>query len=178
MAVIDIRPALSNDLPELMKFTHGIETTHTWQVDPSIDQGQIRVNFRRIRLPRACMLDYPHSPTTMGDTWKQKDLFLVARIDSIRCGYLTLNLVEKKAGRVIDLVVDDAFRRQGVASALLIAAQDWLKSNGIYRITLEMQTKNQAAISLAELAGFVFSGYMDGFFGNREIAFFYSRTFR
>lgn len=178
MPAIEVRPVMSNDLSDLMKFAHGIETTHTWQMDHTIDHGQIQVNFRRIRLPRDCMLDYPQSITNMGDTWKKKDLFLVARINSIRCGYLTLNLVEKKTGRVIDLVVDESFRRQGVASALLIAAQDWLKSNGIYRITLEMQTKNQAAISLAERAGFVFSGYMDGYFGNREIAFFYSRTFR
>ncbi|MDP3721594.1 MAG: GNAT family N-acetyltransferase, partial [Anaerolineaceae bacterium] len=68
--------------------------------------------------------------------------------------------------------------KQGVATALIFSAQDWLRSNGIYRVLLELPIKNEAAISLAEKLGYVYSGFMDGFFGNREIAFFYSLTVR
>jgi ribosomal-protein-alanine N-acetyltransferase len=113
-----------------------------------------------------------------GDSWTKKDLFLVARIETQRCGYLTLEIIERQSARVIDLVVDEAFRRQGIATALLLAAQDWLRLNGVYRMLLELQIKNENAIAMAEKLGFVYSGFMDGFFGNREIAFFYSYTFR
>lgn len=178
MPSIDIRPAVSNDLPALIQLTHSSETAHTWQMDNLYDQGQIQVNFRRIRLPRPFQLEYPRIPSAIADCWTRKDLFLVARIENERCGYLTLEKIEKQTARISDLVVDERFRRQGIATALLLAAQDWLRSNGIYRMLLELQIKNEAAIALAEKLGYVYSGFMDGFFGNREIAFFYSYTFR
>jgi len=147
-------------------------------MDNFFDQDQMQVNFRRIRLPRAFDVEYPRTPAALADYWTKKALFLVARIETQRCGYLTLEIIERQAARVSDLVVDEPFRRQGVATALLLAAQDWLRLNGIYKMLLELPIKNEAAISLAEKLGYVYSGFMDGYFGNREIAFFYSYTFR
>ena len=178
MTAIDVRPAVSNDIKPLITFSHQCETTHTWQIESNRDLGQIDVSFRRIRLPRLVKLDYPRNPASLADSWTKRDLFLVGRMDSLRCGYLTLKIGENKAGRIVDLVVDEPFRRQGVASSLLIAAQDWLRENGIYQMTLEIQIKNEAAIALAEKLGFVFSGFMDRYFGNREIAVFYTSFFR
>lgn len=178
MPSIDIRPAVSNDIPALIQLTHGCETTHTWQMDNFFDQDQMQINFRRIRLPRAFNVEYTRVPAALADCWTKKALFLVARIETQRCGYLTLELIERQSARVTDLVVDETFRRQGVATALLLSAQDWLRVNSIYRMLLELPIKNEAAISLAEKLGYVYSGFMDGYFGNREIAFFYSYTFR
>jgi len=178
MPSIDIRPAVSNDLPALMALNHSCETAHTWQMDNSFDLGQIQANFRRIKLPRPFNLEYPRMPAALADSWSKKDLFLVARIESERCGYLTLEITERHSARITDLVVEERFRRQGVATALLLAAQDWLRSIGINKMLLELQIKNEAAIALADKLGYVYCGFMDGFFGNREIAFFYSYTFR
>lgn len=178
MPAVDIRPVLASDIPFLIEFSHSCETTYTWQMDNTFDQGQIDLSFRKIRLPRSVKLEYPRDPGALANTWKKRDLLLVGRIETQRCGYLSLKLDEKKAGRVIDLVVDEPFRRQGVASSLLVAAQDWMSGNGIYQLILEMQIKNQAAIALAEKMGYVFCGYMDRYFGNREIAVFYSLFLR
>ena len=179
MTAVDIRPAISNDILALMKFNHGCETTHTWQVDgSSIEEGQMQVSFRKIRLPRSLQLEYPRNPEILADTWTKRGLFLVARLQTQRCGYLTLDLVENRSGRVVDLVVDEPYRRQGVACALLTAAQDWLKVNRIYQISLEIPIKNNAAIMLAEKMRYIFSGFRDCYFGNREIAFFYSAFLR
>ncbi len=178
MASIDIRPAVSSDIQVIKQFSHSIETSHTWQMDNTLDIGQMDVSFRKIRLPRIVKLDYPRDPATVPDRWKKFDLFLVSRIEARLCGYLTLRLEEDSCGRVIDLVVDEPYRRQGVASSLLVAAQDWLRNNGINQIVLEMQIKNQASIALAEKLGYEFSGYMDRYFKNREIAVFYSLFLR
>lgn len=178
MASIDIRPAVSSDIQPLIQLTHCCETTHTWQMNNFYEEGQIQASFRRIRLPRAFTLEYLRPPGAITDCWTRKDLFLVARIDNQRCGYLTLEIIERQSARITDLVVDEPFRRQGVATALLLSAQDWLRSNGIYRMLLELSIKNEAVIALAEKLGYVYSGFMDGFFDNREIAFFYSYTFR
>lgn len=178
MPSIDIRPAVSNDIQALIQLSHLSETTHTWQMNNLYEEGQIQASFRRIRLPRAFSLDYPRQPDALINGWSRKDLFLVARIENQRCGYLTLEIIERQSARITDLVVDEPFRRQGVATALLLSAQDWLRTNGIYRMLLELPIKNEAVIALAEKLGYVYSGFMDGFFDNREIAFFYSYTFR
>lgn len=178
MPSIDIRPAVSNDIPALIQLTHSSETSHTWQMNNVYDEGQIQASFRRIRLPRPYLLEYPRLPSAIADCWNKKDLFLVARIENQRSGYLALEIIERQSARITDLVVDEPFRKKGVATALLLSAQDWLRSNGIYRMLLALPIKNEAAIALAEKLGYAYSGFMDGFFGNREIAFFYSYTFR
>ncbi|MDO9121213.1 MAG: GNAT family N-acetyltransferase [Anaerolineaceae bacterium] len=178
MPSIDIRPAVSNDIQTLVQLTHSSETSHTWQMNNLYEEGQIQASFRRIRLPRPFQLEYPRQPAAIANCWKRKDLFLVARIENQHCGYLTLEIIERQSARITDLVVDVPFRKQGVATALIFSAQDWLRSNGIYRVLLELPIKNEAAIALAEKLGYVYSGFMDGFFGNREIAFFYSLTVR
>jgi GNAT superfamily N-acetyltransferase len=178
MTAIDIRPVVSNDFSDLKKFSHRIETIHTWQMEDNIGQGAIQVGFKRIRLPRSFSLEYPRPVEQVLDHWKERDLFLVARMESNRCAYLSIDLIENQSGRIVDLVVDEPYRRHGVATALIIAAQGWLKSHGISCMNLEVSLKNEAAIGLAEKLGFVFSGFMDGFFHSREIAFFFSLSLR
>ena len=178
MAAIDIRPVVSNDFPALTQLSSNIETFHTWQMNNLLDEGQIQVNFSRIRLPRAVNLEYPRSAEAIADSWKKRDLFLAGRIDSELCAFLSLDIDEGQTGRVLDLVVDEKYRRQRVATTLLITAQDWLKTNGIYRMTMEVCIKNEAAIGLAEKLGFVFNGFMDGYFKSREIALFFLVSLR
>ena len=178
MAAIDIRPVVSNDFAALKQFSHRIETIHTWQMENNIGQGVIQVGFKRIRLPRSFDLEYPRPVEMILDHWKERDLFLVARMETNRCAYLSIDLIENQSGRIVDLVVDEPYRRQGVATALIIAAQDWLKSHGISQMILEVSLKNEAAIALAEKLGFVFSGFMDGFFHSREIALFFTLSIR
>jgi ribosomal protein S18 acetylase RimI-like enzyme len=178
MPAIEIRPVSANDLTALAHLTHEVETRHTWQLITELDEGQMQVEFNRIRLPRPFNLEYPRNPEALVERWKKRDLFLVARIGKNICGYLCLDKTENQYGRVVDLVIGESFRRQGVATALLVAAQDWMRVNGIFRMILEIPVKNEATLALAEKLGFVLCGFMDGFFESREIAFFYSMTLR
>lgn len=179
MPAIDIRPANSGDLSTLIQFVHTCDTTHVWQMDSSADHGQIEVRFREIRLPRSLRLEYPRKPEDLADNWTKHQLLLVARLQSQLVGYLTLNIVnENNLGRVIDLVVDEGFRRQGIATALLVSTQDWLRSKGLSKIMLEMQSKNHSAISLARKLRYEFSGYADGYFANRDLAVFFTTNLK
>ena len=178
MTPIEIRPVSASDIPEIIKFDHSIETAHTWQMDSSLEDDQIILSFRKIRLPRLVKLDYQRNPTRLVETWKKQDLFLIARIDSQRCGYLTLKVSDHKSGRILDLVVDGPFRRQGVATALLVSAQDWLSNSGFSQSTLEIQIKNEIGIALAEKMGYAFCGYLDRYFENQQMAVFYTQFFR
>jgi len=176
MPAIEIRPVVPNDLPAMIQMDHGVETIHTWQMNNVFDEGRVQINFQRIRLPRSIRLEYPRNPDLITETRKKAALCLVARIQSKDCGYLTLEKTENFSGRVVDLVVDAPFRRQGIATTMMVAAQDWLKSIGIFRMILEIPIKNEAAIALVEKLGFVYCGFLEGDFSSREIAFFYTLT--
>jgi ribosomal protein S18 acetylase RimI-like enzyme len=62
------------------------------------------------------------------------------------------------------LAVDPAFRRQGIARALLDAAIDEARSRGARRLTLRVFAPNTAARGLYEAAGFEVEGVLRGEF--------------
>ncbi|MHC1741338.1 MAG: N-acetyltransferase family protein [Anaerolineaceae bacterium] len=173
MAEIEIRPAISSDLPVLFKIDHTVETTHVWQMDTNSDQAEIEIRFREIRLPRGVRLEYPQNVQELADTWTRKNLFLVAALQGQPIAYLTIEIGQSKAARVTDLVVGERNRRQGIASAMLLAAGDWAAQQKIKRMVLEVQAKNHAAIQLARKLGYEFCGYCDDYFANHDIAVFF-----
>jgi ribosomal protein S18 acetylase RimI-like enzyme len=76
------------------------------------------------------------------------------------------------------LVVSAANRRQGIASGLLLAVMDIVGKRDFRLLVLEMQSKNDPAITMASKLGFNFCGYRDHYFPNQELALFYSRFVR
>ena len=58
------------------------------------------------------------------------------------------------AGAVYDIVVDPAYRRQGVGRLLLDASIEALKARGAPRVVLSTAEKNEAAQRLFDRAGF------------------------
>jgi ribosomal protein S18 acetylase RimI-like enzyme len=62
--------------------------------------------------------------------------------------------LREEAGFVHDLVVDDGSRRSGVARALMLVAQKWLRSRGMPRVVLGTATANVAARHLFASLGF------------------------
>lgn len=59
-----------------------------------------------------------------------------------------------EAGFIHDVVVDDAHRGGGIASALIEAASLWLRAKGAPRVILWTAERNHAAQRLFEQAGF------------------------
>lgn len=179
MPIVEVAPAVLKDLVQLSALNHQCESLYVWQMDSEIEHEQINVSFRQIRLPRSIRLEYPRKTNALADTWKTHDLFLVAKITGQAAGYLTLDLVNgQNTGRVFDLVVDEPYRRKGVATALLISAQDWLKAKNIKKINLEIQTRNHAAICLAKKMRYEFTGYLDEYFNNIDTAVFFTNKLR
>jgi len=173
MPEIEIRPAISSDLPILIKLDHSVETTHVWQMDTNSDVDQIEVRFREIRLPRTVSLPYPRNPAEMADTWTRKNLFLVATLQSQPVAYLTIEIEHGLTIRVRDLMVAPTVRKQGIGSALILAARDWARQRGLKRMVLEAQAKNYAAIQMARKLGFEFCGFCDDYFANHDIGVFF-----
>jgi GNAT superfamily N-acetyltransferase len=175
MAEIDIRPAISTDIPKMISLDHNYATGHVWQMTLDLTDIQTQVSFREVRLPRDVHVNYPRIPRRLLDDWTKRDLLLLAEEGGIVRGYISVRLgLAPASAWVEDLTVDRIYRRNGIASALVLAAQDWCGKKGIHRLTLEMQPKNYPAIQFAYKLGFEFSGYNDQYYRDQEIAIFFS----
>jgi ribosomal protein S18 acetylase RimI-like enzyme len=179
MPEIQIRPAAEADIPALIALDHNYSSDFVWQMEIQIDEGQVGVSFREIRLPRSVRVEYPRKPSLLADEWRQRDGLVVATIEEEPVGYIGLRLnIAPLTAWATDLVVLRRLRRQGIGSALVLAAQEWAEQHDSRRMVLEMQPKNYPAINLARKLGFEFCGYNDRYFANHDIGLFFGKPVR
>ena len=179
MPAFEIRPALANDLPRLMALDHSVLSDYVWQLELRREPSQVTVNFREVRLPRSVEVKYPRNPFALADEWTKRDAVFVALNQSEPVGYASLT--EEHVSSIAwmtDLVVAPQWRRQGAASALLTRAQAWALERGVRRLILEMQSKNEGGIRLAQKFGYEFCGYNDQYYPTQDVTLFFGRTIK
>ncbi len=176
MPQIEIRQAVSADINELIALDHSSRSNYVWQMDRSIEDGQILISFREIRLPRPTQVAYPRQVELLEDEWQQSPGLMIATHEEKHVGYIRLiEVLDIHSAIIRDLVVDNSIRRQGVGTALVLAAQNWAIQRGDRRLTIEIPPKSYPAIKLAFKLGFEFSGYNDSYYPNKDIALFFSK---
>lgn len=179
MPEIEIRPVRAEDIPFLVALEHDYKSNYVWQLDLISEDGQIRASFRDIRLPRPVTVEYPRNPRSLLVDWENRSGVLVAILKGEPIGYVALDeAISPKTAWITDLVVAEAHRRKGIATALVLAAQEWGQSRRNRRVILEMQSKNYAGIRLCAKLGYEFCGYNDHFYANQDIALFFAQYLR
>lgn len=177
MPEIEIRPAVETDIPLLIQFDHSFTSDHVWQMEYRLEAGQLGAAFREVRLPRSVKVDYPRSPGALVDSWQKRSGLLIAVLNGAPVGYASLSQEKLPfATWMHDLVVEHRFRRQGIGSALILAAHEWVASQpGSRRLILEMQLKNYPAIQFAQILGFDFCGFIDQYYPNQDAALLFAK---
>lgn len=179
MPEIEIRAANAEDIPELASIDHNYTTEFVWQMEIQVDEKRVGVTFREVRLPRSVRVDYPRQVSSELEDWTNCSGVLVALLDNEIVGYASLQLdLAPRTTWVTDLAVRRRARRQGIGSALLLAAQEWGREHNSRYLTLEMQPKNYPAILMARKLGFDFCGYNDRYYINHDIALFFTKSLR
>lgn len=179
MPTVNIRPAVSSDLPLLLQIDPGYTTECVWQMSSSDEDGQVSVTFRNVRLPRSMRVTFPRPLDALVEDWPRRACYLVAETENSPKGFLTVTLGSAPGtGWIADFAVERRVRRQGYGSALLVAARQWARANGLQRLVIETQSKNHPAISFCEKHGFAFCGYNDRYYPNQDIALFFGLTLR
>jgi len=172
---MNIRPAISTDIPKMIALDHNYATDHVWQMTMDLTETQTQVSFREVRLPREVHVNYPRTYHKLVDNWTDRNLLLLVEDGEYIRGYISVQLGLAPASAWIeDLAVDRLQRRKGIGSALILAARDWCGKKRLNRLTMEMQPKNYPAIKFAYKLGFEFSGYNDQYYRDQEIAIFFS----
>jgi len=175
MPEIEIRPAVATDIKTLISLDHASESDYVWQVDIHRSSGEVDVLLREVRLPRTVSVHYPRQTQTLVDDWN-KSLTLVALHSNQLVGYLRMtDQMVPGTVWITDLVVAKVVRRKGIATALIIAAHQWALQRGSRRAVMEMPSKNNAAIKLAQKLGYEFCGYNDQYYVTRDVALFFGR---
>lgn len=179
MPEIEIRPAVSADFGHLADIDLSNRTEYVWQMDRLVEEGQITIGFREVRLPRSIIVDIPKPPMILQKQAQSSSGALVAILQGIPVGYIFLvdNLIPLGVW-IKDLAVMEPYRRQGIGTALLLSAQEWAIQRRMKKIILETQSKNYPAIRMALKMGFELSGYNDRYYANQDIALFFSRLLR
>lgn len=177
MPDVELRMAVSTDLPRLMGMDHSCVSEFVWQLDFRKENGQINTVFRAVRLPRPITVTYPRDPFSLADEWAQRSATIVAVRGEEVVGYACiLEHSHATTAWITDLVVSLERRRQGIGSVLLNAAQEWALARGSKNIFLEMPSKSYPAIQLALKSGFEFCGYNDHYYITQDVALFFGRT--
>ena len=179
MPEIEIRPTISSDIHEFIRFEHSYQTSYVWQMERVVEDSQISLSFREIRLPRLVRVDYPRPIELLEQKWSQRLAMLTATMEQVPVGYIRLeDHFSPNTVWVTDMVVRQSERRQGIGTGLLIAAQQWAVERNLKRMILSVQSKNYPAICMAQKLGYEFCGYNDHFYANRDIALYFARFLR
>ena len=177
MTPFEIRPVNAADIPLLTAIEHSCMSDYVWQLELRREAEQVSATFREVRLPRSIPVAYPRNPLLLNDDWTRRDAVKVAMHEGAPIGYICVNEERASAmARVTDVVVAPDHRRKGAGSALLAAAQAWALERGVRHLILEMQSKNQACIRLAQKFGYEFCGYNDRYYPTQDVALFFGRA--
>jgi GNAT superfamily N-acetyltransferase len=175
MPEIEIRPAVATDIKTLISLDHASESDYVWQLDIHRSTGEIDIQLREVRLPRTVSVHYPRPTQTFVDDWN-KTPTLVALSSNQLVGYLRMtDQLVLGTVWITDLVVGKNYRRKGIATGLIIATHQWALQRTSHRSVIEMPSKNNAAIKLAQKLGYEFCGYNDQYYVTRDVAVFFGR---
>lgn len=177
MPEIEIRHAISSDIPALVAIDHSYTSDYVWQMEIQQNNGQILAKFREIHLPRSVRVDYPRPFRKLVDEWTHRSGLLVAVHNGKAAGYASIMLnIAPVTSWVTDLVINRRMRRQGIGSALVFAAEEWGRNHECRSLVLEMQPKNHPAINMAHKLGFGFCGFNDRYYENHDIGLFFTKS--
>jgi len=179
MPEIEIRTVQPENFEKLSTFEHGYYTEYVWQMALETDPETSKVEFRRVRLPRRVFVAYPRERQKIITDINLTEAFLVAFYGEQPVGYVKMQAeADTKSAKISDLVISAAQRRQGIGSGLILAIFDLASHRQFHTLFLEMQSKNDPAIQMAQKLGFNFCGYRDHYFPNGELGIFFSRFVR
>jgi [ribosomal protein S18]-alanine N-acetyltransferase len=93
---------------------------------------------------------------------------LLAKVEDLTAGFVIAHLEIDDStvfGHIITLNVASAFRRKGIAQALLGEVESMLKLKGISECRLEVRENNSAALKLYRKLGYLEIGKLEHYYG-------------
>jgi ribosomal protein S18 acetylase RimI-like enzyme len=201
---MNIRTAQARDLAACLNLDASYETEYVWQMESARQNpaelgavqlgkptplgnapasvprgGVVYLTFRVTRLPRAMRVLANITRDQVMEDFERGECFLVAAEGEDVIGFVDatanpwLGMLD-----IAYLTVAPERRRRGIGSQLLRATVQWAREHELQQVRLAASTKNFPATSLAQKHGFVFAGFDDHYYRNRDIALFFALVLR
>jgi ribosomal-protein-alanine N-acetyltransferase len=119
---------------------------------------------RIAEIERACF-SLPWTEEQLRIQLGEGHIFLAAELDGVLCGYAGAQIVLDE-GYIANVAVAPAYRRRGVAAALLREMRPRAMARGISFLTLEVRASNAPAIALYAGQGYVQVGRRKNYYAN------------
>ena len=171
---MELRTARLSDVEACAALDASYSTEHTWQLTqerPLLGgSGELTVGLRTVRLPRARTVTPPDPLPELEAEWDSTDLWLIAELDGV-IGYVCVEAPGEEAW-LRRLVVAPAHRRSGIATAMLGAASQWARANGLRCVLAAAPAKNYPVISLLRARAYNICGYNERHFPSGDVAIY------
>jgi ribosomal-protein-alanine N-acetyltransferase len=98
-------------------------------------------------------------------------LFLVATIRNRVIGYIISEIEQRnneRIGHIMNLAVDEEWRKKGVASRLMVEIEKRLFESGAVKSYLEVRTSNTAAQNLYRKHGYLVTGLLPNYYRSED----------
>jgi ribosomal protein S18 acetylase RimI-like enzyme len=181
---MEIRLANLGDLNACLAIDDSFETEYVWQVEERSGAGDISIGLHRARLPRPMKVGGVISRDDLlynfhqGDHGQPGGALFVAD-DGAVCGFVDVTESGwNQVAYINNLAVAPAYRRKGVGAQLMRAALDWGRERKLRAAMLDTSTKAHPAISFCQKHGFLFCGFNDMLYPNRDIALLFALSLR
>jgi ribosomal protein S18 acetylase RimI-like enzyme len=164
------------DLTACLTLDGSYETDHVWQVVQQQEGEDVVSRFHVTRLPRTMRVRYPSWSEALLKHQERGDMILVAAQSSQVHGYIDQETQrDQDVAWIHHLVVDPAYRRQGIGTALLQRGLQNAHQEGLAQMMVIVQSKNHPAISFLQRHGFVFCGYNERYYLSHDIGLYFGR---
>ena len=176
---VSVRQALASDIKRITTLDVSNTTDYVWQMDLREEEAQIKVIFKRTRLPRSIELDCQYSMDDLENKLMKHSLVLVAETSDNLLGFLIVDKdTTQNAAVITDIAVERTMRRRGIAKAMLVTAREWATRAGLHRLIIVTQPRNYPAICFCRRNGYAYCGYNDSYYLNQDIAVFFCMKIR
>ncbi len=176
---MNIRPAQARDLDACLALDESFETEYVWQMETTRANGAIQLGFRTTRLPRPMRVSVHSAQDALADHLEAGECILLAEEYPRVAGFIDATIeTGQRVAWIQSLVVASDLRRQGIGTLLLSAAMEWARDKKMRALMASISTKNYPASAFLQKYGFVFCGFNDQYYHNRDIALFFACTVR
>ncbi len=177
MGPVHIRFPTLQDVNACFQLDGLVETSHVWQVQRTGHGDRFRIAIQRVHLPRPMRLAYPPLGDSLRQCYEARDGLWVALVRGEVRGFVEVAWdMDQRLGWIRHLLVDRAWRGQGIGTALLQRAARAAQERGVNRIVVSVNAKNDPGIQFFIRQGFVFVGYNEVHYEGGDIAVYLGRS--
>lgn len=166
------------DLNQCLALDDSFETEYVWQMEERSHADQITLGFRLMHLPRPMRVSHIVSRDELSGNFFGGGILFVAD-DGAICGFIDVTESEwNQVAYINNFAIAPAYRRKGLGTRLMQAALEWARKQKLRVAMLDTSTKDYPAISFYQKHGFVFCGFNDQLYPNRDIALIFALSLR